>query len=60
VQGMRATPAAELLRLEAVGIVPLRLVRLIVPPLALGAGESDRDSHSGCHCRVPFLSPLRR
>jgi hypothetical protein len=42
-------PAAVLLELDTVGRVPLRLVRLVVPPLALGAGERDRDSNSGCH-----------
>src|SRR5204863_10203482 len=44
-----AAPAAVLLQLEPVGRVPLRLVRLVVAPLALGAGERDRDSYSGCH-----------
>ena len=38
---MRAAPAAVLLELDAVGRVPLGLLRLVVAPLALGAGERD-------------------
>jgi hypothetical protein len=44
-----AAPAAVLLELDAVGIVPLRLLGLIIPPLALGAGEGDPDSYSSGH-----------
>src|SRR6185312_7515676 len=44
-----AAPAAVLLELDAVGRISLRLLRLVVTPLALGAGERDRDSDSGCH-----------
>ena len=39
VQRVLAAPAAVLLELDAVRRVPLRLVRLVVAPLALGAGE---------------------
>src|SRR5205085_11785217 len=49
VQGMAAAPAAVLAELDAVGRVSLRLLRLIVPPPALGTGERDCDSDSGCH-----------
>ena len=49
VRGVLPAPAAVLLELDAIGRVPLRLVRLVVAPLALGAGERDRDSYSGCH-----------
>ena len=44
-----AAPAAVLLELDAVGRVPLRLRRLVVAPLALGAGERDLVSYSGGH-----------
>jgi hypothetical protein len=54
-----AAPAAVLLELNAVGGVPLRLLRLIVTPLALGAGERDRDSDSGCHVFSSFEFPGR-
>src|SRR5690349_602606 len=47
-----AAPAAVLVELDPVGRVPLRLVRLIDPPLALGAGERDCDSDSGGHFLV--------
>ena len=43
---MAPAPAAELLELHPVGRVPLRLRRLVVAALALGAGERDRNSHS--------------
>src|SRR3981081_3358971 len=44
VRGVRAAPAAVLAELDAVRRVPLGLHRLVVPPLALGAGERDRNS----------------
>src|SRR2546423_7482109 len=44
-----AAPAAVLLELDAVRRVPLRLLGLVVAPLALGAGERDPNSDSGCH-----------
>src|SRR5581483_7185684 len=54
VHGVAAAPAAVLLELDAVRRVPLRLLRLVVAPLALGAGERDCDSDSGCHsCSFP-------
>jgi hypothetical protein len=43
---MLPAPAAELRELHAVRRVPLRFVRLVVAPLALGAGEGDRNSDS--------------
>src|SRR5207253_5543156 len=49
VRRVPTAPAAVLLELDPVGRVPLRLLRLIVPPLALRAGERDCDSDSGCH-----------
>src|SRR3954465_12590764 len=50
VRGMAAAPAAVLAELDAVGRVALRLQRLVVPPLALGAGEGDGNSDSAlCH-----------
>src|SRR3954471_17563742 len=55
VRGVRAAPAAVLLELDAVGRVPLRLLRLVVPPLALGARERDCDSDSGGHCCLSYL-----
>jgi hypothetical protein len=45
--GVAATPPAVLAQLDAIGRVPLRLVRLVVPPLAFDAGKRDRDSDSG-------------
>src|SRR5439155_13327023 len=33
---------------------------LVVAPLALGAGECDRDSYSGCHCVLSFGLSVRR
>src|ERR1700759_173554 len=47
VSRVRAAPTAVLGELDAVGRVPLRLGRLVVPPLAVGAGERDRNSDSG-------------
>src|SRR6476469_8773202 len=47
VRGMAAAPAAVLPELDAVRGVPLRLHRLIVPPLVLRARERDRNSDSG-------------
>src|SRR5205085_12358662 len=49
-------PAAALLELDAVGRVPLRLLRLVVPPLAVRAGERDLVSYSGCHVVCLALS----
>src|SRR6476620_6583590 len=46
VRGMTAAPAAVLPELDAVGRVPLRLERLVVPPLAVGASERDGNSDS--------------
>src|SRR3954469_23228839 len=47
VRGMAAAPAAVLAEHDAVRGVPLGLHRLVVPPLALRAGERDRNSDSG-------------
>src|SRR5919197_5156217 len=44
---VRPAPAAVLAELDAVRRVPLGLVRLVVPPLALRAGEGDPNSDSG-------------
>src|SRR6266536_838379 len=44
---VRAAPAAVLAELHAIRRVSLRLHRLVVPPLALRAGERDRNSDSG-------------
>src|SRR5207253_4191754 len=60
VRRVPTAPAAVLLELHPVGRVPLRLLRLIVPPLALGAGERDCDSDSGCHFSFPLKLSLRR
>src|SRR5207245_1589746 len=49
VRGVPAAPAAVLLELDPVRRVPLGLLRLIVPPLAVRAGERDCDSDSGGH-----------
>src|SRR5918994_285577 len=49
VRRMTAAPAAVLLDFQTVRRVPLRLVRLVVAALALGAREGDADSDSGCH-----------
>src|SRR5437879_627043 len=51
-RGVPAAPAAVLLELDPVGGVPLGLLRLIVTPLAHGAGERDCDSNSGGHFLV--------
>src|SRR4030095_1941137 len=48
VDGVMPATAAGSASLDAVGRVPLRLRRLIVPPLAVGASEGDRVSYSGC------------
>src|SRR6266516_3043358 len=53
-------PAAVLLELDAVGRVSLRLHRLVVAALALGAGERDCDSDSGCHSSLSSSSRARR
>src|SRR5919201_1372536 len=49
VHSVAAAPAAVLLELDPVGRVPLRLLGLVVAPLAFGAGERDPNSDSGCH-----------
>src|SRR5688500_4196938 len=49
VQGVAPAPAAVLLHLEAVRRVPLRLLGLVVAPLALRACERDPNSYSCCH-----------
>src|SRR5581483_8048664 len=49
VQRVPAAPAAVLPKVPPVRGVPLRLLRLVVAPLALRAGERDRDSDSGGH-----------
>src|SRR4051794_9107229 len=54
-RGVRLAPAAVLLELDPVGRVPLRFVRLIVPPLALRAGERDCDSDSSGHFFCLYL-----
>src|SRR6266550_2060000 len=46
---LRPAPAAELLGLETVRRVSLRLLRLVIPALALGARERDRNSYSCSH-----------
>ena len=48
-------PAAVLLELDPVRGVPLGLLRLVVPPLALRAGERDCDSDSSGHFSVSNL-----
>src|SRR5262245_3876454 len=47
VEGVRAAPAAVLLELHAVRGVALGFLGLVVAPLALGARERNRNSHSG-------------
>src|SRR5581483_4118497 len=56
---VRAAPAAVLLQLDPVRRVPPRLVRLVVAPPALGAGERDRDSGSGFRHGFSTLSCSR-
>src|SRR5919201_6228553 len=51
-------PATVLLELDSVGRVPLPLLGLVVPSLAFGAGERDRDSYSGLGCHF-FLRRVR-
>ena len=46
---VRAAPTAIPTKLDPVGRVPLRLLGLVVAPLAVGAGKGDRDSDSGGH-----------
>src|SRR5262245_6952134 len=55
VQRVATAPAAVLAKLDAVGRIALRLLRLVVPAPALRTGERDCDSDSGCH----FLISLR-
>src|SRR3954449_2740619 len=42
---MRPAPLAVLAQRDAIGVVALALVRLVVAPLALLAGEGDSDAH---------------
>src|SRR4051812_30790332 len=50
VRRVLAAPAAVLAQLDAVGVVPLRLVRLVVTPLAILTSERYRDAYiSACH-----------
>src|SRR4051812_33765763 len=60
VQSVAAAPTAVLVELDPVGRVPLRLLRLIVPPLALRARERDAYSDSCCHLLIFLSSPARR
>ena len=46
---MLAAEAAVLVELETIGIVLLVLEGVVVPLLALGAGQCDLDAH----CRYP-------
>ena len=55
VRGVLAAPPAVLLELDPIRGVPLRLLGLVVTPLALGACERDRDSDSGGHCSFRFF-----
>jgi hypothetical protein len=52
-----AAPAAVLAKLQALGVVPLALIRLIVPALALLAreGGGDPDVSTG-HYVIPDRS----
>src|SRR3954453_1215776 len=43
--GVRPAPLAVLAQRDAIGVVALALVRLVVAPLALLAGEGDSDAH---------------
>ena len=54
VSGVALAPAAVFAQLESLGVVPLALVRLVVPALALLAGEggSDPDISAG-HLALP-------
>src|SRR5262249_10319042 len=47
VHGVTAAPAAGLPELDADRCVPLRLLALVVPPLALSARKRDSHSDSG-------------
>src|SRR5215217_845067 len=61
VHSVPAAPAAVLLELDPVRGVPLRLLGLVVAPLAIRAGERDSDSYSGCHnCPLLLRVPSRR
>src|SRR3954447_19244232 len=42
---MRPAPLAVLAQRDAIGVVALALVRLVVAPLALLAGDGDSDAH---------------
>src|SRR4030095_6666303 len=52
VDSVPAAPTAVLLELDPVWRIPLRLLGLVVAPLALRACERDSDSYSGCHSCV--------
>jgi hypothetical protein len=44
-------PAAVLAQADAIGVVALALIRLVVAPLAVLAGEGDSDAYvSAGHC----------
>src|SRR5262245_38636865 len=60
VDSVPATPATVLLELDPVRRVPLRLLGLVVAPLAVIAGERDSDSYSGCHSCSLLLRVLSR
>src|SRR5437762_11000048 len=60
VDGVVPAPAAVLAQLDAVGRVPLRLRRLVIPPLAVGASEGDRVSYSGCQAESSWLRAWKR
>ena len=59
VRGVAPAPAAVLAQLESLGVVPLALVRLVVPALALFACESggDPDVSTG-HLRASRLGMI--
>lgn len=46
-QGVLAAETAVLLKLKSVGIVLLVFLCVIIPLLALGAGQCNFDSHIG-------------
>jgi len=53
-RGVPTTPPAVLLHLETIGHFPFVLRRVVVTPLALGAGEDNDVAHS----LRPFISVL--
>jgi hypothetical protein len=60
VGGVSPTPAAVLAQLEPFRIVPLALIRLVIPALALFTGEScgDPDISAG-HLTLPVQVVFR-